>query len=48
MLKNPFFKFKVLHVLKTHFDCFNSQINNLNDMERQQIFYRRKGIFWKN
>ena len=43
MLKNPFFKFKVIYVLKTHFDCFNSQANNLGDMEREQLFYRHTG-----
>ena len=36
MLKNLFFfKFKVLNVIKTHFDYFNSQKNNLNAMERK-------------
>ena len=31
--------FFVLQVLKTHFDCFNSLVNNLDDMERQQLFF---------
>ena len=39
MLKKYFFlNFKVLYVLKTHFEYFNSQVNNLDDMEREQIF----------
>ena len=33
-VKNFFFKlYNMLHVLKTQFDCFNSQLNNLDDME---------------
>ena len=32
-----YFKFKVLYVLKTHLDRFNSQVNNLDDMEREQL-----------
>ena len=49
MLKNPFiFKFKVLYVYKTHFDYFNTPVNNLDDMEREQLFYRHDAIFWKN
>ena len=46
MLKNLIFKFKFLYVLKTHFYCFNSQVNNLDDMEREQLFYKHKAIFW--
>ena len=35
MLKIIFlFKLNVLYVIKTHFDCFNSQVNNLDSMER--------------
>ena len=30
---------------QTHFDCVNSQVNNLDDMKR---FYRHKAISWKN
>ena len=41
-------KVKLLYVLKTHFDCFNGQVNNLDVMEREQLFYRHKAIFWKN
>ena len=48
MLKNYILKFKVLYVLKTLLDCFNSEVNNLDDMEREQLFYRHKAIFWKN
>ena len=36
MLKNTFFysnMFLMFYVLKTDFDCFNSQVNNLEDME---------------
>ena len=41
MLNNPFFNSKCyMNVLKTHFDCFNSRVNNLDDMEREQRFYR--------
>ena len=43
-----FFKFKVLYVLKTNFDCFNSQVNKLDDMEREQLFGRQKAILWIN
>ena len=32
------------NVLKTHFDCLNSQINNFENMERD----RHKAIFRKN
>ena len=39
-------KFNVLYILKTHFDCFNSQVNNLDDMNRK-IFFIDKAIFWK-
>ena len=42
---NSFLKSKFLYVLKTRFDCFNYQINNLDYMEREQIFYRHKAIF---
>ena len=42
MLKNPFLKFKALYTLTTHFDCLNSQVNNLDYMERKQVFF--KGI----
>ena len=39
MLKNLLLKLKVcLYVLKTYFDWFNSQVNNLDDMEREQLF----------
>ena len=48
VIKNPFFKFKVLYVLKTHFDWFNSHVNNLEDMARELLFYRHEAIFWKN
>ena len=34
--KTFFFKSKVIYVLKTHFHCFNSQVNNSDDMEREQ------------
>ena len=43
--KNPFFTFKVLYVLKGYFDCFNNPINNLDDMERVQLFCKHKAIF---
>ena len=36
-----------VYVLKTHFDCLNSQVNNLDDMEREQLVYRYKAIFWE-
>ena len=40
MLKIFFLKFNVLYALKTHFNCFNSHVNNLdNDMERTQLFF---------
>ena len=29
-------KYFILNVLETHFDCFNSQVNNLDAMEREQ------------
>ena len=48
MLKNHFFNPKVFYVFKTHFDCFNSQVFNLDNMERGQIFFIQKAIFWKN
>ena len=32
-----FFKFKVLYVLKTRFNYFNSQVNSLDDMERNSF-----------
>ena len=35
----PFFKCKVLYVLTTHFDCFSSQVNNLEDVEKKNIFF---------
>ena len=48
ILQNPFFlQYKILYVLKTHFDCFNSQVNNLDDMEREQLFYGHKEYFGK-
>ena len=39
--KNPFFKFKVLSLsyLIFIFNCFNSQVNNLYAMEREQFFF---------
>ena len=46
-----FLKFKALYVLKTYFDSFNSQVNNLDgniNMEIEQHFYRQTAIFWKN
>ena len=45
---------KILYVKKSlcskkKFDYFNSQVNNVEDMEREQLFfYRRKAIFGKN
>ena len=33
-----FIKFIVLHVVETDFDCFISQINDLNDIERDHFF----------
>lgn len=30
------------------FDYFNSQLNNLDDMDREQPFYLHKAIFWNN
>ena len=36
-----------LYVLKTHLDCFNSQVNNLDDMEREPLFYRHKAIYYR-
>ena len=38
MLRYAFFKFDVLYVLKTHCDCFNSQVNNFDSMEREPLF----------
>ena len=35
MFKYPFFKYQGLYVLKTHFDYFKSQVNNLDEMERE-------------
>ena len=35
-----------VNVLKTRFDCFNSQVNKLHDMEREQFFYIHKAIFF--
>ena len=38
MLKKFFFyNSKSYKILKTHFNCFNSEVNNLDDMERAQI-----------
>ena len=34
MLKNNFLKYKVLYVLKTHFNYFNNQVNIFDAMER--------------
>ena len=45
-VKKSFFfsKFKTILI-----DLINRQVNNLDDMEREQFFfYRRKAIFWKN
>ena len=36
--KSISFKFKTSYVLKTHCDCFNSRVNNLDYMEREQFF----------
>ena len=47
MLKILVLKFKIFYVLKRRLDCFNSQVNNLDDMERE-ILYRHKLIFWKH
>ena len=45
-VKNPLLIFKVvLYVLKTHFDCFNNKINNLDNMERDPFFIIHKTIF---
>ena len=41
-----FIKFKVLCVLKTHFDYFNNQVNNLDVIKREQLFHSNKTIFW--
>ena len=30
----------------TYSDCFNNQVNNLDDMEREQRFYKHKTIFF--
>ena len=43
-----FFLIHLIYVLKTHFFCFNSHVNNLDDTEREQLFYGPKAIFWKN
>ena len=40
-----FFQYKALYVFKTHFNCFNSQVNNLDDTERE-LFYGHKAIFF--
>ena len=47
LLRDPFFN---IQSFKTHLDCFNSQVNNLDDMEREQLFFYsgHKVIFWKN
>ena len=40
-LKNPYF-LKIqsfLYVLRIHFNCLHSQVNNLNDKEREQTFF---------
>ena len=34
-----------MYVLKLYFDCFNSQVNNLDDMEREELLHRHKTIF---
>ena len=34
MLKNPYFFKLYYYVLKTHSDCFNSHVNNLDEIER--------------
>ena len=44
MLKHHFLK---IQSLKTHFYYFNGQVNNLDDMERKQLFYGHPAIFWK-
>ena len=44
------FRFRMLwhrYVLKTHFRCFTNQVNNLDDIERKQLFYRHKQYFEK-
>ena len=46
-LKSLFLKFKVLHVFKTHFDCFNGYANNLDYMEKEQLLYRQSNILEK-
>ena len=40
-------KFNVLYIRKTHFDCFNSQVNNLDDMNRKIFFIDIKQYFGK-
>ena len=46
-VKTFFFKFKVLYVVKAHFNCFHNQVNNLDDMEREQFFVDIKKYFEK-
>ena len=49
MLKNSiFFKFKILYVLKIYFNCFNNQINNLDNMEGEKLFYRQIKQYFEN
>ena len=48
MLKNHLFKSKSFMFLKTHFDYFNSQANNLYDVQIEQLFYKHEAIFLKN